>query len=36
MVTAIYFAINESVTKITVHKIGSSCSENKALLKEFS
>ena len=33
MVTLIYLAFNESVQKLTVHKIGGSCSENEALCK---
>ena len=33
MVTANYLAINKSFPKLTVHKIGSSCSENKGLYK---
>ena len=34
MVTANYLAINKSFPKLTVHKIGSSCSENKVFIKE--
>ena len=33
MVTANYLAINKSFPKLTVQKIGSSCSENKGLYK---
>ena len=36
MVTAIYIAINESVPKLSVQKIGSSGTENKGLLKNLS
>ena len=33
MVTANYLAINKSFPKLTVNKIGRSCSENKGLYK---
>ena len=35
MVTTIYLAIDKSVQKLTVQKIGIKCSKNKVLLKTF-